>query len=230
MISAKEIKKIVLGLGADVCGIAPVDRFELAPKGFRPTDLYPSAKSVVVFAKKLPESVYYTKSCIPYSFVDDIALHEVLRLTFEISVKLERHQIKAVPVPSEPYEYWDQETMTGKGLLSLKHAGYLAGLGVIGRNSLLNHPDLGNLIKLGAVVTDADLEADPILHDEFCSDDCNLCIDSCPSGALSMEAVLQKNCRLNAEGSTPKGAPITVCYTCRKVCPHRAGWRVTPSV
>ena len=226
MIKANEIKKIVLDLGADLCGIASIDRFKNAPEGFRPTDLYPDTKSVIVFAKKLPESIYYTKSYIPYSFVDDIALHEILRLTFEISVQLEKYKIKAVPIPSEPYEYWDKDTMTGKGMLSLKHAGYLAGLGIIGRNSLLSNPEYGNLIKIGAVITNTDLEADPIINYDFCSDDCNLCIDNCPSGALSNESVLQKNCRLNSEGSTKKGAPITVCNTCRKICPNRSGWKI----
>lgn len=61
MIKASEIKKIVLDFGADLCGIASIDRFKNAPEGFRPTDLYPDTKSVIVFAKKLPESIYYTK-------------------------------------------------------------------------------------------------------------------------------------------------------------------------
>lgn len=226
MLKADEIKKLVLDSGADLCGIASVDRFINAPEGFRPTDVYPDTKSVIVFAKKLPESIYYTKSPIPYTFVDDIALHEILRLTFEISVKLERYKIKAVPVPSEPYEYWDKDTMTGKGMLSLKHAGYLAGLGVIGRNTLLCNPQFGNLIKIGAVITNTDFEADPIIDYDFCSDDCNLCIDNCPSGALSKGSVVQKNCRLYSESSTKKGAPITVCNNCRKICPNRAGWEI----
>jgi epoxyqueuosine reductase QueG len=115
--------------------------------------------------------------------------------------------------------------MTGKGMLSLKHAGYLAGLGVIGRNSLLCNPDLGNLIRIGAVLANVYLEADPIINYDFCSDECNLCIDNCPSGALSKDDVLQKNCRLYSESHTTKGSPITVCNNCRRICPNHAGWR-----
>lgn len=224
MTRALEIKELVLTLGADLCGIASVDRFDNAPEGFHPKDLYSECKSVIVFAKKLPESIFYSNSFIPYSFVDDIALHEILRLSFEISVKLEKLNISAMPIPSEPYEYWDKDSMTGKGMISLKHAGYLAGLGVIGRNSLLCNPEFGNLIKLGAVIANVDIEADPIINYDFCSDNCNLCIDNCPSGALGGKSVIQRNCRLNSEGSTKKGAPITICNNCRKICPNRTGW------
>jgi epoxyqueuosine reductase QueG len=226
MISSSEIKEMVLGYGADLCGIATVDRFVEAPEGFKPTDLYTDCKSVLVFAKKLPESIFLTNSSIPYSFADDFATNEVLRLTYELSIKLEKLNISAMPIPSTPYEYWDSDTMTGKGMISFKHAGYLAGLGVIGRNSLLTNPDYGNLIKLGVLLLNIELESDTIIDYDFCSDNCNLCIDNCPSKALGGVSVIQKNCRLNSEGTTKKGAPITICYNCRKICPNRTGWKI----
>lgn len=224
MIDSKKIKEIVLSSGADICGIADIERFNNAPSGFHPTDLFQNAKSVIVYAKRLPNSVFYSKSAIPYTFIDDIAMREIFRLTLTISIILEDHGISALPIPSEPYEYWDKEAMTGKGLLSLKHAAYLAGLGSIGKNSLLCHPDYGNLLKLGAVITDCNLIPDPIIDYDFCSDNCNLCIENCPSGALGGDTVLQKNCRTESEGSTPKGDSIYVCNTCRKICPNRNGW------
>lgn len=226
MKNAGEIKKIIIDSGADLCGVASADRFNHAPEGFRPTDLYPDAQTVIVFAKKLPESIYYSQSYIPYTFIDNISSQEISRLTFDITVKLEKNGIIAMPVPSEPYEYWDKDTMTGKGMLSLKHAGHLAGLGVIGRNDLLCNPEHGNLIKLGAVITNAPIDADPIINYDFCSDQCNLCITHCPSGALNTKTVIQKNCRLHSEGTTKKGAPITICNNCRKICPNRAGWQI----
>jgi epoxyqueuosine reductase len=225
MMNTTTVKELVLAAGADLCGIAPVDRFASAPDGFRPTDLFPDAKSVIVFAKKIPASVFQTQSDIPYSFVDEVALHEVLRLSLDIAVRLEKEHIAALPVPSEPYEYWDKESMTGRGLMSLKHAGYLAGLGVIGRNTLLCTPEYGNLIKLGALLADVELEPDPVLENKLCSDKCNLCTSGCPSGALTNGAVDQKKCRTWSEGATEKGAPIIVCYNCRRVCPNRAGWK-----
>ena len=34
------IKKIVYSLGADVCGFSNIGRFDNAPKGFHPLDVY----------------------------------------------------------------------------------------------------------------------------------------------------------------------------------------------
>jgi hypothetical protein len=41
------IRSLAYDLGADLCGIAPVERFDDAPPGFRPRDIFPQAKSVV---------------------------------------------------------------------------------------------------------------------------------------------------------------------------------------
>ena len=36
MIDNKQVKEILFGLGADLCGIASIDRFNDAPKGYHP--------------------------------------------------------------------------------------------------------------------------------------------------------------------------------------------------
>jgi epoxyqueuosine reductase QueG len=41
------VKQLALNNDVDYVGIAPVDRFEHAPQGHKPTDLLPGAKSVV---------------------------------------------------------------------------------------------------------------------------------------------------------------------------------------
>jgi epoxyqueuosine reductase QueG len=223
--NASDVKKIARELGADLCGIASVSRFSKSPEGFNPTDLYADAKSVIVFAIRLPSGVLQAKSPVPYSMVNDISLHETHRIAFSLAVRLESLGFVAVPVPSEPYQYWDAETMTGKGLLSLRHAGQLAGLGVIGKNTLLCNEQYGNLIRLGAVLVNASLDQDAIACDDVCPESCNLCIRSCPSGALGGSSVDQKKCRKHSEGATDKGAEITVCNACRSVCPNLHGWR-----
>ena len=37
-LSEHEVKEFARQSGADIIGIAPVDRFEMAPEGFHPTD------------------------------------------------------------------------------------------------------------------------------------------------------------------------------------------------
>jgi epoxyqueuosine reductase QueG len=223
MTTSAEIKELARHCGADLCGIAPVERFENAPEGFHPFNIYPGAKSVIAIAVREPESALYSASPVPYTFVSEKVLGKVFDITIEMVSGLEKSKIVAIPIPSEPYEYWDKETMTGKGILSLKHAGYLAGLGVIGRNTLLVNKQYGNLIRLGAIITNAELEGDPLQDFVFCNDACNLCIDGCPGGAIENAAVSQWKCRPNSTYTNERGYALYTCNNCRKVCPYKAG-------
>lgn len=38
-----EVKQLAYELGADLCGIASIDRFDDAPKGYHPLDVLPPA-------------------------------------------------------------------------------------------------------------------------------------------------------------------------------------------
>lgn len=58
MVTANKIKKMIIESGTDLCGIASIDRFDDAPKGFHPCDVLPSCKSVIVFAKKFLNGTY----------------------------------------------------------------------------------------------------------------------------------------------------------------------------
>jgi len=78
------------------------------------------------------------------------------------------------------------------GILSLRHAGYLAGLGILGRNNLLINPDLGNMVYIGAILTDNELDPDPLIENVRCPPKCSICLDSCPQNALNGFTVNQK--------------------------------------
>ncbi|MEN2776817.1 hypothetical protein ABCY62_17510 [Acetivibrio clariflavus] len=43
----RAIKELAYQLGADVCGVGSIDRFENAPTGFSPLDLFDKCKSVI---------------------------------------------------------------------------------------------------------------------------------------------------------------------------------------
>jgi len=200
------LKQRILAIGADLCGIAPADRFEKAPPGFQPTDVYAACKSVLVFARRLPAGSLSAGSCIPYTFVNTMITQEVDRLTLDISMKLEQLGVANVPLPSDdPYEHWEAERSYGRAILSLRHAGYLAGLGVMGRNTLLINERFGNMIQIGAVLLDAQLEGDPLASYEVCPPDCRLCIDNCPAAALDGLTVNQQLCRPLSNFRSEKG-------------------------
>ena len=54
MIDSKQVKEILFSMGADLCGIASIDRFDDAPEGYHPLDVMPSCKSVISFGCRFP--------------------------------------------------------------------------------------------------------------------------------------------------------------------------------
>lgn len=219
-----KIKATIIGLGADLCGIASSERFHKAPKGFHPTDIYNDCQSVIVFAKRVPTAPLFIDNCVPYTHVNTLMMQEVDRLTLNISLTLEELRIKNVIIPTDdPYEYWESEQMYGRAILSLRHAGYLAGLGVLGKNNLLINEKFGNMIQIGAVLVPIKLQPDPIATYEGCLENCTLCLDSCPQSALDGKTVNQKLCRPLSNFRSEKGYILKKCNICRKVCPNALG-------
>ncbi|SDN68980.1 epoxyqueuosine reductase [Acetanaerobacterium elongatum] len=221
----QQIKELVLSLGADVCGIAGIGRFESAPEGFHPKDIYPDCKSVVVFGVALPKGLAKVEPRLVYGHYNDICKPQADRIAlFAAKAIEERFKTFAVPVPSDnPYEYWDAEKLEGRGLISMKHAACLAGLGTFGKSTLLLNCQYGSLLTLGAVLTALDLASDP-MADSICIAGCTRCIDSCPVQALDGKGgVNQAKCRRNTYGKNARGFNTVDCNRCRTVCPMRFG-------
>jgi epoxyqueuosine reductase len=224
MVSSITIKKIALRHDADICGVAPVARFVDAPKGFHPCDIYPDCRSVVVFASHFPLSTLQAKAHAPYTLVRDRMVDKLDSISFRLSDELETEGVVSVPIPSaDPYEYWDADRSHGRGILSLKHAGALAGLGVLGKNTLLLNDRLGNMIWLGAILVSVDLGPDPIASYQGCRSECRLCIDSCPPHALDGITIDQKLCRGHSNSYTTGGGRVLSCNICRRICPYHQG-------
>jgi epoxyqueuosine reductase len=117
-------------------------------------------------------------------------------------------------------------------LLEREHAAR-AGLGWIGKHTLLIHPRLGSYTLLGALLTS--LELNPPASQEVVTDHCGTCtrcIDACPTRAISPYSVDATRCitylTVEQRGSIPAGlAPnlsdwIAGCDVCQEVCPHNS--------
>jgi epoxyqueuosine reductase QueG len=201
-----------------------VERFDDAPGGFHPVDIYNNCKSVVVFLKRMPEEIMNSGNPVIYTHTANYLYAFLDKIGMELCYSLEKQGIKAVPVPTDvPYMHWDQEQMRGMGILSLRHAAFNAGLGFPGRNTLLINPELGNLVYIGAILTESLLEPDPLLHDFQCPPNCRLCLDACSVQALDGFTVDQKKCRQHSILDHPRGWSIYTCSECRVVCPYLVG-------
>ena len=223
MITTGLVKEWAKNYGADLCGVASVDAFDDSPKGFHPRDIYSAAKSVISVALRIPEGTMMAKTQVIYTVVDDLVSNKLDMVTIELCDRIEKEGAKAMVIPSVPYDFWEEETLTGKGILSLKHMAYKSGLGYIGRNSMLCNPTYGNLVLLGGLLTNTELESDKPLDGDMGCDSCMLCEVSCPVGAINDFMVDQSLCRPFSETKNKRGADIISCCECRRVCPYMSG-------
>ena len=105
----------------------------------------------------------------------------------------------------------------------------LAGLGWIGRNSLIISPDMGSYFLLGVLLTSADLEAHHPGRDSDRCGTCRRCETGCPTAALRERRVLTERCisylTIEHHGVIPRELALCFqgwwfgCDGCQEVCP-----------
>ena len=188
----QSIKDHAHQIGMDLCGIAPISRFEGAPEGTHPTDFLPGCKSVIsvgvrlvdgaiqsIFrnfedGKRMAQGIYGT-----YGYTIAPNFH-LLYSVYDLAQFIERTtSFASTPTQVGPF----QTGMT----ISQRHAAVAAGLGEFGWMSIVLTPQFGPRNRFGAVLTTAELAPDPLYKGErFCDPTkCNVCTTVCPTGALS---------------------------------------------
>lgn len=204
-ISSEDIKRYATEKGADLVGIASVDRFEGYPEGRRPEDLLPDAKSVIVVGVRvLADTV---KPNLLLSALHHITLNLYHnQIAYDVGRLLDDHDFKAVVVPHrignmDPDLRKSPDYMNIYPKLfcvSTRHAAVEAGIGIFGKSRLLITPRFGPRQRLAAIVTDAELTPDEkITPDEalrLCPLGCTACIDACPGRAISPDGLAWEKC------------------------------------
>lgn len=221
----ESIRRMILALGADVCGFAAMDHFQEAPAGFSPVDIWPSCQSVIAFGVALPKGLLEASDELIYGYFNDQTAKMVDRIGLEAARRIEAlYAVKAMPIPCDgPYDAWDEETLTGKGILSMKHMAIACGLGQMGKSSLLLNPAYGNRLTIGVLLTDLALPSDEP-SENICIPGCTRCVDGCPVHAIQPDGRVQQwQCRPNTYGRNARGFDTVRCNACRRVCPMRFG-------
>lgn len=157
-----------------------------APEGFRPMDMMPGARSVIVFARPLSRAAFLVPEALGNKHYQRSAyVHYLLMdlLAEKACLGIQEAGWQALPIPSySPLRFHEGEP---RGIISLKHAAQEAGLGVLGKSSLLINEKYGNIMRLGALMTDMPWPAYPEASGfRPCAGRCRSCEQSCPVGAI----------------------------------------------
>jgi len=247
MLSSESIKAKALEIGFDACGIAPAsDHAELKfftewlARGFAGSMNYlsrsaerrrdvrnvlPLARSVIVTATVYNTDRPYSIACrdgdrahvARYAWGDDY--HDVLidRLEALLAWMREQH-----PEPFEALAYVDTGPVQER--VYAQHAG----VGWIGKNSCVIHPELGSWVFLSEIICSLPLDPDVPAFDQCGS--CSLCLEACPTHALVAPGVLDATrcisyLTIEHRGDIPEelgadiGTHVFGCDICQEVCP-----------
>ncbi len=250
-------------LGFDLCGVVHAAKFpellrteEWLARGYAgemkylqdprrsdPSSIMPGIRSVIVCALNyntdLPKSIDVADAAAAgstdrhprgwisrYAWGDDY--HDVLKHKLEaLTASLREHLLH------ESHEAFETRVYTDTGPVQERVLAKYAGLGWLGKNTLLLNQAVGSWFFLGAILTTLDLP--PTLGEtdipprDLCGS-CRRCIEACPTDALVEPYVMDaRRCisylTIELRGSIPEdlrqpiGTHVFGCDICQDVCP-----------
>lgn len=190
------------------------------------------AKSIIAVALAYPAKIDNPPKSIKAQFTG-IVSRSAWGLDYHLIVEKKLSQLgyylKEL-LPWAEYVY-----MTDTGVLSDHAAAERAGLGWIGKNSLLITPEFGSYVYLGEMITNVEFPEDEPIENQ-CGE-CTKCIESCPTNAIIQPGqVNSKNClsyqtqrkdMLEENWMRKLGNRLYGCDTCQMVCPKNKGVNFT---
>lgn len=205
--NAKEIKEYALECGADVVGIANIERFKDAPLQFDPKQIMPEAKSMIVLGFRVFRGLYrgieegtffHNYSSMGYAQINEIEMPMTL---WKFAKIFEDEGYEALPIPNQwawsatnltdgtRKKDWSRPVAPGRAapdvFIHMRIAAYCAGLGEIGWSNVFLNPTYGPRLRYGALLTEAELEPDPLVEPGTLCDKCMCCVRECSGKAIS---------------------------------------------
>lgn len=194
-LTAEMVKKAAFKAGCGDIGIANIERFKNAPRGMHPKNIFPDCKSVICIVQPIPRGSY--RGIIEgthwnnYTFFAYGKLNTLYRplVGYETSCFIEDNGYEAVLLyPSVPERPGNRPAAADDRpvpdvSLNVRIAAVAAGLGEIGWSKVFLHKKYGPRVRIGTILTDAELEPDPLMEPGTLCDQCMRCAADCP-GAI----------------------------------------------
>ena len=215
--AAEAVKRQALALGADSVGIGSIDRWANAPTQMDPKQIMPECKSVIAMAfrvmrgsmRGIEEGTYFSNySAMGYGGITYLYMPMTV---INLCKYIEDRGYEAVPMGHQSdwrgidgnytryggrlKENYSRPVAPGRAapdvMIHLRIAGYLCGLGEIGHSMMLLTPEFGPRNRIGIIMTDVELEPDPIYDGPQLCNRCMACVRDCPTGAISRKETVK---------------------------------------
>ncbi len=197
-IDREQLDQAARQAGADVVGVAGVERFdELGPEK-HPRAIFPECRSVIVLGRRITRGTLRgveegTQFNIYALYGSGWLEDRFLALTtFRVAEFLEDRRWEAVPLPNLPPEVPPLGVAVRSGapppnvMLDFDDAAVRAGVGEIGYCGVLLTPQFGPRQRVQMILTDAEIAPSPLLSEPICPRS-DACRGFCPLGALGGE-------------------------------------------
>jgi ferredoxin len=200
MLTSESLKRYAIETcNVDKIGIANIERFKDAPADMSPLSIMPTAKSVIVIARRILRGCYrgidegtHWPSYTVFGYAGLTRL--VVSAGYKIAKFIESHGYEGSPLlPCTSNREWGPRGPSpGKGKpkreVTVHHriAATAAGLGAMGWSKVFLTREFGPRQRLGIVLTDAELVPDPLVTERLC-DRCKRCVAECPAHAISKD-------------------------------------------
>lgn len=189
--TTEQLKQTAQDLGADLVGVAPVERFALFSPEAHPLSIQPQTRSVIVLGFSIPRGCLQgmESGTAGYTLGAGIPTSLAIETTYQLCRRLENAGWEATPLFRQSGEMRGQGVRVSPDkpepnvIVEFDFAAHAAGLGEIGRGKWLLTPEFGPRQMLTIILTDAELEPDAPFAGGVC-DDCGACAEACPARAL----------------------------------------------
>jgi len=214
MLTSQDIKAAAKRMGADLVGIGSIDRWSTAPSQMDPKQIMPRAKSIICLGfrvlrgslRGVEEGTYFSNySAMGYGGITYLYMPMTV---MNLSKFIEDEGYEAVPMGHQSdwrgidikgniREKYSRPVAPGKAhpdvMINLRIAGFLCGLGEIGYSKMLLTPEFGPRVRVGIIITDLELEPDPILEPGAHCNRCKACVRDCPGGCIPADRTNKEN-------------------------------------
>ncbi len=221
------VKEQILGLGADLVGIADVE--SLSGLKTIPENILDGFTKIISIAISLPVATFeriIDRPTPDYSATYQTANRILDEIAFKTAIFLQKDGYSSLPIQAS--QILDKKTW--RGAISHKATARVAGIGWQGKNLLLITPQYGSRVRLVTILTNAPLIPDKPLKNR-CGK-CTNCMDACPAGAIKgvstkdhyenrNQAIHLSKCveKLTLDFASDPDIGVPICGICINVCP-----------